>query len=682
MTRHLAICLAAALLWLAGGCARPDFGADGNNPGDKGDKSAYKAPLLSSVLDGGVRNLAQTNLDFGQSVQGVLEGGFPFAGFQFDALPGARVTIWLKAVGSAFDPVLVLYGPRTYQGGFSTTLVTADDWGDGKDAVIPGFLLAEGGQYLVLAASYDNTTGGAFSLSLGCTGLCQEPPCPDTLCDLFCGEGYLLDTNGCYACACKQATAAQCLSDADCGMGQSCISGQCTAITDACPCESTWDPVCGVDGATYANACEIQCFDVDIAYSGQCQDPSWTTCTSNADCPSEYTCSDGVCVLAAPLCQCSSTWEPLCGADGITYANHCELECAGVSLGHRGQCEGNEASCMPVCYTESTDANITQGSVEGYFDSCTGVLLLAAPCTQCADEQPTGSPPCQTCFAICGDDTTGVAGWYDSCTGYLILATDCASQGNCGCQQVYDPVCGADGQTYDNICLLQCANATAGQWVDVSYGGSCSDVGSEGCTASNECPSGFYCSAEGYYGIPQGGQDLPADPSEPGVCLPLNSLACQSDSDCPTGYLCSAEVGICVSEESTDGCIVTGCFQEICADHRVQTSCDTFQTPFVCLSMALCERQSNGSCGFSSTADYQSCMSGFDDGGPCAADSDCAPGESCLSGYCAANQCVCGEENLEVCSVTCQTYANPCELACDGGTMLHVGPCTATNCTP
>lgn len=66
------------------------------------------------------------------------------------------------------------------------------------------------------------------------------------------------------------------------------------------------DPVCGVDGTTYKNTCELDCQRMKLDYRGAC-DP-------NRNRP------------------CTSLYEPVCGADGKTYENRCFLDKAGVNL--------------------------------------------------------------------------------------------------------------------------------------------------------------------------------------------------------------------------------------------------------------------------------------------------------------------------------------------------------------
>ena len=73
------------------------------------------------------------------------------------------------------------------------------------------------------------------------------------------------------------APAMDCLSDDECEPGDYCefLVGTCGGPGTTRPqphgCPIDWHPVCGCDGATYANACDAATIGVSIAYGGACQ---------------------------------------------------------------------------------------------------------------------------------------------------------------------------------------------------------------------------------------------------------------------------------------------------------------------------------------------------------------------------------------------------------------------------
>lgn len=76
-------------------------------------------------------------------------------------------------------------------------------------------------------------------------------------------------------------------------------------------------------------------------------------------------------VIDAPVdrsgCICQAIVQPVCGADGRTYTNGCEAQCAGVAVAHQGACVDAAVTCarVPGCCSVDSDCN---GTAE-----CTGV---------------------------------------------------------------------------------------------------------------------------------------------------------------------------------------------------------------------------------------------------------------------------------------------------------------------
>ena len=54
-------------------------------------------------------------------------------------------------------------------------------------------------------------------------------------------------------------------------------------------------------------------------------------------------------------------------------------------------------------------------------------------------------------------------------------------------------------------------------------------------------------------------------------------------------------------------CFKTGCSSEVCSDRNVVTAC-IFRPEFACYQKAICERQRNGECGFTQTAELTACL--------------------------------------------------------------------------
>lgn len=193
-----------------------------------------------------------------------------------------------------------------------------------------------------------------------------------------------------------------------------CEDGGTVYCPGAGACTLEYAPVCGVNGRTYGNRCHARRAGVDVAHEGEC---AQTTCGGllGLTCPAHLYCAyapeaqcgagdqTGVCAPRPEACD--QQYDPVCGCDGQTYGNACSAASEGVSVVHAGACGDGGGS----------------GKVCGGF--------LGEPC-------PGGEFCDYAIEAQCGNGD---------------------QQGVCrvppyGCPDVWDPVCGCDGNTYGNAC--------------------------------------------------------------------------------------------------------------------------------------------------------------------------------------------------------------------------------------
>ena len=203
---------------------------------------------------------------------------------------------------------------------------------------------------------------------------------------------------------------------------------------------------------------------------GACGGTTGNSCLPGSFCKTETgTCADtqvaGVCTIRLPIC--ATVFSPVCGCDGSTYSNECTADAAGVSIDHVGACD--QPCCDPA-------------EEPGVGDN--PVCIEGASC--CADGQwqcniGDGTSSCDAAGEACRV-CAGIAGVGCDEGEFCKLDTGtccCDFQGLCtpipdACIEIFDPVCGCDGQTYSNSCFAEAAGAS------VDHEGECENAGNGG----------------------------------------------------------------------------------------------------------------------------------------------------------------------------------------------------------
>ena len=219
-------------------------------------------------------------------------------------------------------------------------------------------------------------------------------------------------------------------------------------------CVSDEVKVCGSDGFTYSDKCELchaKCDGKPDLVVG------CTGCSCPCPCNGNLTCAEK-CLQCQMENQNPGPEEAVCGTDGITYADSCRLlQC--------GNC--NDPSVVEQCKGNCPCRSTTPPPPPPPTSSpCQQI------CSQCNKFPPPGNEVCasdgltyaDSCALLCASCNNPVPGLVEDCKGVCPCAQPpppdpCVRN----CNNTFELACGSDGLTYPSVCVLEqvsCLNPT------------------------------------------------------------------------------------------------------------------------------------------------------------------------------------------------------------------------------
>jgi len=216
-------------------------------------------------------------------------------------------------------------------------------------------------------------------------------------------------------------------------------------------CPKLLDPVCGSDGETYDNECEMgkkSCernIIITKNYKGPCNLEE-NDISEDIECPT----------------LCNRMSNPVCGSDGETYSNECMMKLKAcerkiiITKTHKGECIKQEKQCFRLC--DRMAKPICGSDGQTYGSEC---MMKVEACEKdvIVTKRYDGS-----CVPMENDTNESEDGANESENNETCLKP---------CNRMINEVCGSDNQTYANSCLLEIASCENSFTIRKKHDGAC-----------------------------------------------------------------------------------------------------------------------------------------------------------------------------------------------------------------